>query len=529
MSGIGYIAGITFFLRALPGILRINPTGSDPIYHLMLSERIREGKFRYPREMKGFLNSGRCIDAGFFHYLLALLPKTAREFLSPFYSAIIDTVHVILIYLFTLYILHQPELSSIVSSPSLVASVAALLFATSPALLYLGVGPRAYSASPRILGELLITITFFCFAIYYWEGIWWMALLSCLFAGLTLTTSRFSTQVLLFFSIIMVLLLRFPLMLILPILGIIFALMLSKGHYKLVLYGHLKHVIRFCRLLRQFSVADRNSLTPFKDALVNIKSGNITKALGNIQYTLYNNTFAILVSRNVLLLLLAYFVITDFSFITSNKIMIFLISWTAASFVTFILVSIKPFLFLGEAERYLEHSVPAQVILLSFFLLNIKGLTPLLSYHLLFYILTLVMLYISHRAGSEDRRCKQELFDWFRLNNISGKNILPGLGGHIHYELAFWTDNNVLYPAGERWLNYKEFGLLYEEFPYPNANLKMLIEKYALDLIVVRKPSLEYAAKRGWIYDLSPYTKVFENDIYLVYETSGPQPVEKQN
>jgi len=528
MIEVGYIAGITLLLRALPGILRIHPTGSDPIFHLMIPERIREGKFRYPREMRGFLKSGRCTDAGFFHYLLALLPKTTREFLSPFYGAIIDTVHVILIYLFILYILQQPELSSIVSNPSLAASVAALLFATSPALLYVGIGPRAYSATPRVMGELFITITFFCFAIYYWEGIWWMALLSCLFAGLTLTTSRFSTQVLLFFSIIMVLLLRFPLLLILPILGIIFALILSKGHYKIVLYGHVKFSIRYCRFLRQFPIADRNSLTPFKDALVNIINGKISESLSSIQYILHNNTFALLVSRNVMLLLLAYFVITDFSFITSNKIMIFLISWTAASFITFILISIKRLLFLGGAERYLEHSVPAQVILLSFFLLNIKELIPLMSYHLLFYILTLIMLYISHRAGSEGRRCEQGLFDWFKLHNIRGKNILPGLSGHLHYELAFWTDNNVLYPTGERWLNSEEFELLFEEYPYPNTNLKMLIEKYALDLIVVRKPSLEYAAKRGWIYDLSPYIKVFENDIYTVYETRVPQPVEKQ-
>lgn len=526
MIEVSYIAGFTFILRALPGILRIHPAGSDQVFHLGLAERIREGKFRYPREMRGFVNSGRCVDAGFFHYLLALLPKTAREFLSPFYGAIIDTVHVILIYHFTLYILQQPELASMVSNPSLAANIAALLFATSPALLYVGIGPRAYSTTPRILGELLVTITFFCFAIYYWEGIWWMALLSCLFAGLTITASRFSTQVLLFFSIIMVLLLRLPLLLILPILGTVFALILSKGHYKKVLYGHVKHVIRFYRLLNEFNVAQRNSFTPFKNALVNLINGKISQSLNSIQHILYNNALGLLISRNIMLLLLAYFVITDFSLVTSNKTIIFLISWIAASFITFIIISIKPFLFLGEAERYLEHSVPAQVILLSFFLLN-GGLTPLISYHLFFYVLTLVMLYISYRAGSKDRRCKQELFDWFHSQNIQGKNILPGLSG-IPYELAFWTDNNVLYPVGEGWLNSEEYGLLFERPPYPNTNLKMLIEKYALQLIIVNKQALEDAAKRGCIYDLSPYSKVFENDIYIVYEISILQSAEKQ-
>jgi hypothetical protein len=529
MIAVGYIAGFTFFLRALPGILRIHPVGSDQFGHLMLAERIREGKFTYPTRLRGFLRSGLNVEAVFFHYLLALLPKTAREFLAPFYGAIIDTVHVILIYLFTLYILQQPGLSSVVMNPSLAASIAALLFATSPALLYLGIGPRAYSVTPRIVGELFITITFFCFAIYYWEGIWWMALLSCFFAGLTLITSRFSGQVLLFFSIILALLLRFPLLLILPILGIVFALVLSKGHYKTVLRGHVKHVIRYCRFLHRLPAAYRNSFTPFKNALINLKNGNITEVSGNIQYILDNNAFGILVSRNVILILVAYFAITDFSFITSNNTLLFLSSLTAASFVTFILVSIKPFLFLGEAERYLEHSVPAQVILLCLFMVNGSGFILLMSYHCLFYIFTLYKLYISHRACSKDREFEQDLFAWFHSQNIQGKNILPGLSGSLQFELAYRTDNNILYPVGEGWLDSEEYGLLFEKAPFPNTNLKMLIEKYALDLIIVNKQALEYAAKRGWIYDLNPYTKIFENDIYTVYETSAPQPVEKQN
>ena len=512
------IAGLTFLLRALPGILRIQPGGGDQTYHLLVADEIRARKFKYPGELRGFLMPGLYIYPVFFPYLLSLLPKFARERLAPFYSAIIDTIHVILIYFFALYVLQQTELSSLVLNPSLVATIAALLFATSPALLYIGVGPRAYAATPRILGELFITLTLFSTAIYYWEGIWWAALLSCLFAGLTLITSRFSAQVLLFFSVILAPLLRFPLLLALPILGVICAFMLSKGHYQRVLRGHVKHLIRYHRFQYQFPVIRRNSLSAFKDVLTRAKSRKFRQSANNFLGILNNNTFIILVTRNVMLLLLVYFIILNFSLITSNNTFVFLCSWIAASFIVFIITSLKPLLFLGEAERYIEHSVPAQAILLSFFLISLKDIAPLMAYHFLFYAGTLAFLCVSHRMGLKDRETKQGLFDWFRLQNIHGKKILAFLSG-LSFEIAYGTANEVLFPAGDRWLNPKEYEILFEEYPYPNINLKMLIERYGLELIIVNKKVLENARKRGWIYDLSPYAKVFENDFYTVYET----------
>lgn len=90
----------------------------------------------------------------------------------------------------------------------------------------------------------------------------------------------------------------------------------------------------------------------------------------------------------------------------------------------------------------------------------------------------------------------------------------------MRFEIAFGTANEVLAPAGDRWLNPEEYRLLFEEPPYyPKTNLNMLIKRYGLELIIVNKKVLENARKRGWIYDLSPYAKVFENDFYTVYET----------
>ncbi len=517
---------LTFLLRVIPGMLRVRFSGADQAYHLLVADMIREGKFKYPQEQKGFQESGPCIIPVLYHYLLALLPKSTRERLTPFYGAVIDTVHVILIYFFTLYVMQQAEFSSLVSNPSLVAIIAALLFASSPALLYIGIGPRAYEATPRILGELFITLTLFSVAIFYWEGTWWAAFLSCIFGGLTLLTSRFSTQVLLFFSIILAILLRSPLLLLLPFLSIVAALILSKGHYKIVLIAHIKHVIFYKRFLSILPVHRRNSLTPFKDILTSVMNRKLRDFGKNCLYILHNNAIIILITRDMPIPLLAYFIIINFSYTISNDIPLFFTSWVATSFVIFVLISMKPLLFLGEAERYLEHSIPAQAILLSFFMLrtdtdpviNYLAIALLISSHLLFYIVTIVQLGIYRKTDSDNQRLKQELYDWFRVNNIQGKNILAGLS-QLDMYLAYRTDNKVLFPVSSKWLESQVFGMLFEEYPYPNTDLKMLVEKYNLELIIVNKTVLEALTDKGWIYDLSPYAVIYENQLYSVYQT----------
>ena len=520
MASIIWIAALTFLLRAFPGIVGIKLDGFDQTYHLLAAERIRGNRLRYPETLKGL--SGLYDYPPLFHYLLALFPRTIREQLAPFFSAVIDTIHVLVVYFLTLHIVQMSELAAYVSNPPQAASVAALLFATSPALLYCGIGPRAYEATPRTLGELFISVTFAMAGFYLWQGSWWVLLLSCLFGGLTLLTSKFGAQVLVFFTLILAALLRSPFLLMLPLLSIVIAIILSRGLYLRVLAGQIKHLTRYKRLLHKFPVSHRNELSEFKSLLASMRERDSLESARAFWNIISNNTYVILLIRNPVLFIAIYFGVTHFLLTISNPIMLFLCSWVIASLVLFFLTSLKPILFLGEAERYVEHSVLPQVILVSLFLTSIQSITTLIIYHGLFYIGSLVLLYRIHKTALKEWETRQELLDWLTAQGIKNKRILPGLSDlKLHFVLPYMTDNAVLYPAGEKAVaSQEEFANLFEEYPYPNTNLQMLIKTYGLDLIVVNKKCLDYANKRGWNYPLNVFTKVFENQVYTVYETS---------
>lgn len=516
---------LTFLLRALPGIFGLTTLQhGDEIYHLLCAERIRENKFRYPEKLRGFLLPGIYDYPPLLHYFLALFPRTRREQIAPFISPLIDTVQVVVIYFFTLYLFKLLQFAQYAINPSWVAGVAALLFATSPALLYYGIGPRSYHATPRALSELFITLTFLFVLIYYCNTNLPVLFLASFFAALTLLTSKFGGQVIIFFSIGLAAFLRAPVFLLLPILGFFFALLLSKGHYWKVLIGWIKHSIHLKRTIDKSKLLiERNNPTIFKNMFSSGVKGDFVGFATNLYSIINNNTYVILVIRNAMLFVLLFLGVRHWQLITSNNATIFLASWVAISLVVFSITSLKPFLFLGEAERYIECSIPAQVILFSFLCIPLTShaiLITLLLYHAIFYAGNFVTIYTAHKAVLLHRgNDEEELFDWFKREEITGRKIIsiPQTCSLIVYK----TDNAVLCPpANFTQISVKQVKSLWEEMGWPNRDIQRLVEDYDIDIILVYKKKLKYALKKGWNYDLSPYIKIFENRIYAVYRTT---------
>ena len=517
---------LTFLLRALPGILWTRGESSgDQGYHFLCAERIRENKFKYPERLKGFLLPGIYDYPPLFHYFLALFPRDIRERLGPFFSAIIDVIHVFVIYTFILHIAQLPDFAGYIQNPSLTACIAALLFATSPSLLYYGMGPRAFHATPRTLGELFFTVSFLSGCIYYLQGSLWALFLASLFAGLVFLTSKFGSQVLVFFSVILALFLQSLFFIALPVFGLIVALVLSKGHYRKVFVGWIKQTLYIRRNIQQnvSSVRFRNDPSEFKNIISSTKEKDFRDFSRSFLKIITNNTYVIFAIRNVMFFLVFYLVLKHLEFVTTNNVLFFLFSWILASLIIFFLTSLRPFLFLGEAERYIEHSVPAQVILLSVlfaFWMDYMVFGLLLLYHLVFYVCNNVLIYGFYKLGRENRKAKEDLFSWFISNKINGKKVLSIPTDY--YEIQYKTDNAVLFPpANFTLISEDDRDELFEEYPYPNRDLEKQIKRYKLDLIVVNKKNLDYASKRGWNYDLNPYRRIFENDVYVVYECSS--------
>jgi len=538
------ILAITFLLRAFPGLIKIVPTNSDELYHLLIAQQIRKNNFKYPDKIKKFLISGIYNYPPLFHYLLSLLPqkKLWRPMLRSI-SAIVDTIHVLILYIFSLYLVETLK----IGSTSLIPCIAMLMFATSPALIYYGVGPRSFHATPRTLSELFFTLCFLFYALYVWEKDAAFLVTSIFFAALVLLTSKFGAQSLIFFSIIVAILENSIIILAVPISGVALAYVLSFGHYKDILIGWIKHLILYKKTISKLHpiTKARNDLGIIKRVMTSFLTGeiyNTTKilvkklpktdryAFTELSYNelvkaifeiMCNNTLIILITRNILLLVVIYISYKNLELILSSKLLSFLLFWVIASFITFFLTSFKPFLFLGEAERYLEYSITAQVILFAIFVNNMVVVNSFVTYNLAYYIFTIFMIYTVHKSRLTEEEAKSELLNWIKSKNIKNKNILTI--DMTFYEIPLTTENYILRPSSLSVLSEDEFKEVFIEYPYPNVNLAKLVNKYKIDLICVKKKSLDYCIRRGWNYDFSQFIKVYENEEYVVYSTSKLQ------
>jgi len=192
---------------------------------------------------------------------------------------------------------------------------------------------------------------------------------------------------------------------------------------------------------------------------------------------------------------------------------------TIASFCIFLLTSLKPFLFLGQAERYLEYVVPfASVVGVATFS---QGLISMdVMYGLVFFQLsmTLINCIYSNYAQVKQAIAKPtpSAVQAF-LDMSSGFSVLTIPTKFAHEFSSMRGPNTFYYRA----INTPKNGLLYKEedyawFEMPREDLTHFYIKYGVDTVIVHKPFLSKAQERGLDYKLEQYSVLYEDDAYLV-------------
>lgn len=504
------IMAITFILRSIPGFLGWTKSNSgDEIYHLLCAEIIRTNNFAYPKYLKQFLLPGIYDYPPLFHYLLAFFTKANREFISPYISAIIDVVHLNLILLYVFLFLDK-NISTI--------NLTAILFASSPALLYYGIGPRSYNATPRSLSELFITATFLNLMAYYITSNVIFILIVAFFSFLVLITNKFGSQVLVFFSICFFLLLSDPLLLIIPTGGFLLAALILRDRYINIFNGWIKHSQLFKEIIvyKHPRTKARNNFGEFNKFLRSIIDNNFKQSQIYLYNIINNNALMILLIRNILLITLLVICFFEFDRILTNNVYKYLFVWIIASVLVFAITSLRKFIFLGEAERYIEYSIPAQVILFSLLEPSYVIVILILIYNCLFYIFNSVLIKKIYKFKHSRNYDEIDLIKWLKLDNKSKSILTINVDPNF---IAYNTNNSILWPpANFTEIDANLFEFLWEEIGWPNRNIKGIIKKYRIDLIIVNSKSLDYAIQNGWNYDLSPYKLLFSNNYYAVYD-----------
>ena len=372
------LAAMALLTRMLPRLVLPEARDKDAYYHMLAARAIRRNGYRVPRILDELILPGIYDYPPLFHYLIALFPETGHAAVERWASAILDAVLSLTVYFFSLYCLARLGWKQ---APETAAFWISVLLLFSPSLTSVGTGPRAYQGTPRTLGELLFLLSMSCSTVGAIEGSMAFLAGASVFGGLLMLTSKFGVQVFLLLHVVNLFILGNMIWLAVPVMSIVWALIFSWGHYRRVASGHLAH----CQYYRR-AISRRFYLVTEKNRWADVKAliPNLVRAPKKAARTLLmDNTYFLLIIKNPQLF---YMVWLYFSAGPSDRpVSIILSTWVAGGLLAFCLTSLKPFLFLGEADRYLEYILAPQFILI----MGFGGAFPfaywLLAYEIVLY------------------------------------------------------------------------------------------------------------------------------------------------
>jgi len=505
------LLGIALGTRILPRLFCIEARGMDAYYHLFAAGRIRENAFRFPHTLEAFLLPGIYDYPPFFHYLLAFFPKSWHLEIERWVSAVCDALHGLVVYIFSIYCLREAHF---VQDPTSIALWVTVLFLLSPALTYIGTGPRAYQGTPRTLGELFFMLCISCSTIYFFQEGFIFLLGASFFGGLLLLTSKFGAQVFILFYLIFLFWFREATWMMVLLTSFLVAWLFSWGHYKDILLGHLEHCQYYRKAIshRFYMVKDKNQWANLTNLFKEFSRAPSKAA----RIILTDNTYILLLLKNPQLVYLLFLFLCTKP--TYSTISIFLFVWIAAGVLVFFLTSLKPLLFLGEADRYLEYALFPQLLLITVLGNPFPFFYWLAGYEILLYGVFIAGFIHQYSQKAKDLPEFKEMVAFIRSDK-SIQRILP-----IYLEEA----NRLVYESGkgiahfpgnfrERFFPLQEFLFFYDKvYPFPNKNLRMLMERYRYDVVYFSQQDILKAQEYSVKYEFKDWEILFANAKYKV-------------
>lgn len=480
------ILAVTFVMRAFPRWVYPNSLNSDTYFHLDIADKIREGRFKILKHNDNYVIPHKHLYPHFYHVLLALFSKKTRLVVERYSSAFFDTL-IVLVTAGLVRMLFENH-----GSPYYwkVMNMTALLYAFNPAILRVFEGPRSYNGSPRVLGQLLylMHIYGFIWQVYYDSLIG--GIIGVAAMALLILTSKFAFQV-------VVLLMPFLLVgvswiyILVVIAALVFSMIISKGVSYQILRYNIIHSYNYFFAQRVLLYHKRQTLKMYLWALIKLLP--TFKRPGAFFSWLYTQKYYLHVLV-VIFPVLAFVVVAGGFYFQGLLFNIWII--VIGGLFAFMLTSNKPFLFLGEPERYLEYvSIPAFVLFSIF--CQFKEL-DILTYVVLGYFVFTYVYYLKSILNYLKRL--QNGFNKFK--GLSQK--FPIDAGKVVMPLVYYHCKDIVHHYGVKVLSYYpatiDRNLLPEEeieFLYHkggqmiSTNIDAIVKKYEVDYVLVFKYSLE--------------------------------------
>lgn len=468
--------------------------GSDTMFHLYYSSVIRENNMKTPEYLPGCLPTNKNGYPYLYHKILALLPISSVHSMERITGALFDTLTVILLSSFLIYNQDYFKLTE------LEILIIAFLYSWSPFLLRFDKGPRAFCGTPRVFSIFLYTVHILGFIQLTITSDPLFLVISIFFGSLIYISTIFGIQVLFFFSLFLCFIEPYYIYPLIIALSYLLSIILSKGKVLQITYASYKHVEYVYKHTMKTSIYPTfisfyNYLGSIKhNAISLLKSGNIKKFsewLLNEKYIVH----VVVVSFPYLIGTLIILCFIDRQTIL-YQVNLSIIAWFFASIFFTILSSIKPFLFLGNGERYLEYSlIPILIMLIK--VINVKENYPLYSI-LLTYCFALSLYYVQlfmkqFKEIENDYHNEQKIFKFIKSSPKEGR-IMP-VPMYLGNKIMYYTGFEVLRPyllQNNKSFNFEALNKLFggNSMSFLTGDLEYLKTTYDVKFILIEKDFL---------------------------------------
>jgi hypothetical protein len=473
------------FLRVLPrlflnrGQLFLDTT--DTWYHLMLAEEIRQNDHQLPKKISKFLLSESITYPPLFHLLLSYLNKRQRTAIEPFLGGLFDGLVGVCLFVAARLLVNLDIRTSV---------FVALLFVFSPYTLGMNFGPRATLGTPRVFGQFLFFLTLLMLLQYMATDVYFYGLAAIGLGSLIFLASMFSSQAYTFILIIWSLLLSsvYPLMVLSG--SYLLSLLVSRGHTWHITKGQILHLIVMAKIFWKgkflaHHIQQRNRLGD----LLSLPKHLFTD-LKQVFFLFYlRNTFLIVLFQ---IPVVTFYVYVRFVY-AAPPAGILLIHISDALLISgllvFVAVSTRPLLFLGEAERYIEHISPLYCLFIGL-MLPVTG-SWVAAYWMLFYSVSLYLVNVTlfiyqfkSKNSKERQGDTQSLLDWIN-SEASQKRfaVLPQTG--LNILISYLTSGSVLFGRWKDDCSPAVKSLKDVESDEFRQYRSSLLQTYAIDYIII--------------------------------------------
>lgn len=455
------------------------------------------------------------------HEVLRLFPEKYQVAVGRFINSIYDLISIVITFYAAQYLFINywgfPQIASL--SP---AFMAALIFSTTPKLF--PVNSRLNSIGGRPMG-LTLNIIYFLLLFLVLQK-YYLAIPFVILTGLAIIlSSQFGMQNMVGVSVLITfLMLRAePLVMLILIFGI--GVIVPHFGIKALLVRKIAHFRWYIKNMEsgntatgrnRFSDIIRLPYTMFKD-------------FGLFLYQITTKiTLIIAITSMPLLFVLIYLVFVNDIFLSEilhDQVLFYLAMLTVADSILFILTSLKSFLFLGEAERYLEFCITPVAIMFIYYI-YVYSLTPektiiiVLLIHLCIIIFN--FLYLKSEEFSAELRWdyEKDLKGVVNFLESSAPQRIITIPLKTAYAISALSKPkhkyyyNLFYEQG-RGLEYQNEDIVYFQLIRPDFDYFQ--KKYGITMLVTNKKRVEFAKTKDIDYKLHDKKPLYENANYAVY------------